>query len=155
MLCHTSIQWDIVILAPATERMEQQDWISVAKCEKFFAGVVEEKHMAIVEWVSDLEGINSISVFKFNLLLNLRWSQSVFVQTIVESNSLCEAGCSRDKEVSLCDDCCSFGVILGPGSECPRADLFFPVVKEDWIADNCEDIVADCTTSECNRGLTF
>ena len=135
--------------------MEQQDWISVAKCEKFFAGVVEEKHVAIVEWVSDLEGINSISVFKFNLLLNLRWSQSVFVQTIVESNSLCETGCSRDKEISLCDYCCSFGVILGPGSECPRADLFFPVVKEDWIADNCEDIVADCTTSECNRGLTF
>ena len=155
MLCHASIQWHIVVLAPATERMEQQDRIPVAKCEKLFTGIVEEKHMAVVEWVSDLECIHCISFFKFNLLLNLRWRQPVFVQSIVESNSLCEAGSSRDKEISLCDYCCSFRVLLGPGSECPRADLFFPVIEEDWIADNSEDIITNSTASDCNCGLTL
>ena len=130
MLCHASIQGNIVVLAPTTERMEQQDRISVAKCEKLFASILEEKHVAIVEWVSDLECIHCISFFKFNLPLNLRWRQPVFVQAIIEGYSLRESGSSRDKEIPLCDNCLRFGMILGPGSECPRTDLFFSVIEE-------------------------
>ena len=111
--------------------------------------------MSIMQRVSNLESVNSIGFLFLNLFLDLSRSHSVFVQSIVESNSLCKAGSSRDKEISLCDYCCSFRVLLGPGSECPRADLFFPVIEEDWIADNSEDIITNSTASDCNCGLTL
>ena len=92
--------------------MQEQDRISVTKGEEFLTGVFKKENMAIMEWVSDLEGVNGISILCFDLFLNLRWSHSVFVQPIVERDSLRKASCSRDEEVTLCNDGLSLRVIL-------------------------------------------
>lgn len=106
--------------------------------------------MTVVKWVSDLEGVNSISILGLYLFLNLSWGQSVFVQPIIKHDSLGESGCSTDKEVSLLNDSLSLWVIARPRTECPRAYFFLSIFEENRIADDCKYIITKSRTFNGN-----
>ena len=119
MLGHTCVQRHVVILAPAAERVEQKDRVFISKCKKLLTSVLEEEHVSIMQRVSNLESVNSIGFLFLNLFLDLSRSHSVFVQSIVEANSLCESGDTRDEPVPLGNDSLGLRVVFGPSSESP------------------------------------
>ena len=142
MLLHAVSERNIVILAPATERMEEEDWVSVALSDELLTGVLEEECVTIVEWVADLEGIDNIGVSLNNLSLDLGWGKSVLIIAIVEDGALDEVhGLTRDEEVSLSVDGGGLGVLVRGAAEGASADLLLAVVEEDWLVDDGEDLL--------------
>ena len=141
MLCHTSVEWYIIVLAPSTEWVKKEDWILISKLKELLTSVLQEEDVSIVKGVSDLESIDGISILRFDHLLNLSRGLSIIVEAIVECHSLRKAGCSRDEEVTLFADGLCLRVVLGPCTEGSCADLFLSVVKEDWLADDSDDIL--------------
>lgn len=112
MLMHSCICWDIIILAPATEGMEEEDWVLIAELEELLAGILKQKDVSIVKWVSYLECINCISSLGLNLSVDLSWGKSKVVNAIVEGHSLKEVHAGTgDKEVALAQDVLSLGVL--------------------------------------------
>ena len=91
MLGHTVSKRDVIILAPATERVEKEDRIAVALSDELLTSVLEEEDVSIVEWVSDLEGVDDVGILLDNFSLDLSRSQSVLVIAIVEDGSGNEA----------------------------------------------------------------
>jgi len=87
VLGHTVGEGDIVILAPSTEGMEEEDGVSVTLSDELLTGILKEKDVTIMEGVSDLEGVDDISVLLDNLGLDLSGGQSVLVVTVVEDGS--------------------------------------------------------------------
>ena len=157
VLGHTVGEGNIVILAPATERMEEEDWVSVALSDKLFTGVLEEEHVAIMERVSHLEGVDDISILLDDGGLDLLGGESVLVITVVEDGSADEAhGVTRDEEVSLGEDGLGLRVLLRHAAEGTGADLFLAVVEEYWVLDDSEDGVrADGGALDGNLGLAL
>ncbi len=62
MLLHAGVEGYIIILAPSTEGVKEEDRVLEALSEELNTGVVEEEAVTIVEGVADLEGVNGISV---------------------------------------------------------------------------------------------
>ena len=91
MLGHTVGERDVIILAPATERMEKEDGIAVALSNELLASVLEEEDVSVVERVSDLEGVDDIGILLDDFSLDLSRGQSVLVVSIVEDGSGNEA----------------------------------------------------------------
>jgi hypothetical protein len=143
VLLHAIIKRHIVILAPATERVEEKDRVSVASSDELLTGIFKEEHMTIMERVSDLESIDNIGVLLDDSLLNLGRSQSVLIVTIVEDGSLEEAhGLSGDEEVTLSEDSLGLGMVFRHAAECASADFLLAVVKEDGVVDDSKNIFA-------------
>lgn len=86
VLLHSGVKRNIVILHPSTERVEEKDWVLVALLQKLFSGVVKEKNVTVMEGVSKLESVDCISLFSFNLLVDLFGGDSVLVHPVVELN---------------------------------------------------------------------
>ena len=91
VLSHTICEGHVVILAPATERVEEQDWVPVALCNELFTGVLEQEHVTIMERVSDLEGVDDIGVLLDDGGLDLLGGHSVLIVAVVEGGSGHEA----------------------------------------------------------------
>ena len=119
MLGHTGVKGHVIVLAPSTKWVEEQDWVLVAELEELLAGVVQEEDVTVVEWVSYLEGIDGVSILCCDLSLDLGWEQSVFVQTIIECYSFGKTHCSRNEPISLFDDCLCFWMVFRPSAKCP------------------------------------
>jgi hypothetical protein len=51
-----------------------------------FSSILEEENVTIVEWVTDLEGIDSIGILGLNLFLDFFRGLSVSVESVVELN---------------------------------------------------------------------
>lgn len=66
MLGHAGVKGDIVILAPATERVEEKDRVLVSLLDELFTGVLKEENVSIMEGVADLEGVDGISILLFD-----------------------------------------------------------------------------------------
>ena len=143
MLLHAVIKRNVVILAPATERVEEKNGVSVALSNELLTGVLEQENVTIMERVSDLESIDDISIFLDDGSLNLLWSQSVLIVAVVEDRSLDKAHrVSADQEVTLGKDSLSLGVVRRHAAEGTGADLFLAVVKENWVLDDSKDGIA-------------
>ena len=91
MLFHSGIEGNIIVLGPSSERVEQEDWVLVAELQELFPSVFQEKDVTIVKWVSDLEGVDGISILGLDLVMDLLWSHSVDVKSIVELDVLDES----------------------------------------------------------------
>ena len=140
VLGHALSEGNVVVLAPATEGVEEKDGVLVALLDELLTGVLEEEHVSVVERVSHLESVNGISASVDDLSLDLSGEHSVLVVAVVEDGSLGEAhGGSRNEEVSLSEDGLSAGVVLGHAAEGTGADLFLAVVEEDGVLDDGED----------------
>lgn len=90
MLLHAGVKRDIIILDPSTEGVEEQDWFLVAELEELVPGVVEEEHVAIVEGVPQLEGVDGVCILCLDLLVDLLGGLSVLVESVVELDLLNE-----------------------------------------------------------------
>lgn len=84
MLVHAHVCWHIIVLAPATKWVKQKDWVLVAQLEELLTSIFKQKHVAIVQWVSHLEGVYCISTLGLNLSLDLCGCQSELIDTVVE-----------------------------------------------------------------------
>jgi len=141
VLVNSGGERNIIILAPSTEGMEEEDGVLVALSHELLTGVGEEEAMSVMEGVSHLEGVDGISVSLNHDSVDLLGGHSVFIESVVPHNSLGEVhGGSGDKEISLLHDSFGHGVVLGEGSESSGADLFLSVVEELSTVDNGNDI---------------
>ena len=154
VLLHAVIERNVVVLAPATERVEEEDGVSVASGNELLTGVLEEENVTVVERVSHLESVDNIGVLLNNLGLDLRRQKSVFIVAIVEDGSLDEAhGLSGHEEVTLGEDSLGLGVVLGHAAEGASADFLLAVVEEDRVVDDSKDGVgADSSAFDGDLG---
>ena len=157
MLGHTFSKGNIVVLAPATERVEEKDGVLVALLNELLTGVLQQKHVTVVEGVSDLEGVNGIGALCDDSFLDLSGRKSVLIVTIRKFGSGDEVhGVTTDEEVSLGEDSLGTGVGLGHAAEGTGADLFLAVVEKDWVVDDSNDFVgADRGTRKSDLGLAL
>ena len=79
MLSHSVVERYIIVLHPATKWVKKKNWVLVAPLHKLFPGILKEKAMAIMQWVSNLEGINGIGFSFVGNGHNLLWGKSVLV----------------------------------------------------------------------------
>ena len=91
MLSHSVVEWDIIILHPTTKWMEEEDWVLVSLLDELLSGVLQQEAMTIMEWVSNLEGVDGISSSLFSNIVDLLWGESVLVHTIVKFDVLGES----------------------------------------------------------------
>jgi len=153
MLLHTGVEWHIVILAPATEWVEEEDWVGVTSLLELLTGVLEEENVTIVEWVSNLESVNSIGTSLLDLLRDLTWGISVLVKTIVELDLGEEAGgFTRDEPCTLLHDLSGSWVLGGEATEGTGADLLLSIGEESWLVNDGDDLVVPL---EGDGGLTL
>ena len=142
VLSHSVVKWDIVVLAPATEWMEKEDWVLVAQLDELFSSVLKEENVSIMERISNLEGVEGIGTLGSSSFLDLSWSESPLIHAIVEGDSLSEAHAfSGNEEVSLSHDDCGSWVSLREASKGTGADLFLSVIEEGWFFNDSEDVI--------------
>ncbi len=71
MLVDAYWEWDIVILGPATERVEQEDWILPSILDQAAVGILHQQGVAVMDWVAKLERVNGISTTAGEFLAEL------------------------------------------------------------------------------------
>lgn len=71
MLEHAVLERDIIILAPATKRVKQEDGVLVALLDELFTGILEQEAVTIMEGVANLEGVDGIGTLSLDLIGNL------------------------------------------------------------------------------------
>ena len=91
MLSHSNIKRCIIILSPSTEWVQQENWVLVSEFQELLSGVLEEENVTVVEWVSNLESVNGISISFLDLLVDFHGSISVLVHSVVEFDFLDES----------------------------------------------------------------
>jgi len=94
-----------------------------------------------VEWVTDLEGIDGISILCLNLFLDLLWSLSVSVESVVEFNFRNKSHTlSWNQIISLCHDSLNLVVLSWLNTKDSRRNFFLSVFKENWLFNNGKNI---------------
>jgi hypothetical protein len=141
MLSNSRFERDIIILAPSTEGVEEKDRVLVALSNELLTSVLEEEAMSIMEGVSNLEGVDGISISFNHNVVNLLRSHSVVVETIIPLDVLKEvSGLSRDEPVSLGHNVLSHRVALLEASESSGADFFLSVFIEGGVVDDSNNV---------------
>lgn len=130
VLKHPIVGWDIIILDPSSKRVKQQHGVLVTHFQQLLSCVFQEENVAVMQWVSDLESVNSICIPLLGLLSDLLWIEPVLIQTVIEKHFLDELGLSREEPVSFSHDSLNFGVVNRLDSESSCADFFFSVLEE-------------------------
>lgn len=103
MLVHAIVKRDIIILAPATEGMEEENGVLVSLLEELLTGVLEKENMTIMEGVAHLEGVDGIGAPGDNFVMDLFGGLPVGVHAITKLDALDEFhGFARDIPVTLC-----------------------------------------------------
>ena len=91
MLLHAVVEWHVIILAPASKRVQKKNRIFIPLFYELLTGIFKKENVSIMQRVPDLEGINSISLHLVNLCFDLRRCQSVLIVAVVEFWSSHEA----------------------------------------------------------------
>ena len=136
MLLHSPFEWDIIGLGPASERMEEKDWLLVTSLLQFLSSIGHEESVTIVDWVSELEDENGIGAEFFESGSELEWSLSVLVQTVVPLNSMKSFKITTDEPVSLFVDLLDVWVVDGVCSPGSGTSLFLSVSVEFWVSED-------------------
>ena len=99
--------------------------------------------MSIVQGISQLEGVDSISTSLLNLVIDLPGCLSVLVHSISELDFADKPHrLATDQVVALSKNSFHFGMLGRQCSKYTGRDLFFAVFKEYWVLDDCVDIAA-------------
>jgi hypothetical protein len=139
MLGHSGSKRDIIIFAPSTEGVEEEDGVLVALGNEVKSGLLEEEAMSVMEGVSDLEGEDGIGTHGIGFALDFLGSHSVLIHIVVPHDLSYEVhGLSRDEPFSLGHDVLSVRVGLLEASEGSGADLFLSVFEEFGFVNNGE-----------------
>lgn len=141
MLSNSRFERDIIILAPSTEGVEEEDRVLVALSNELLTSVLKEEAMSIMEGVSNLEGVDGISISFNHHVVNLLRSHSVVIESIIPHDVLKEvSGLSRDEPVSLGHNVLSHRVALLEASESSGADFFLSVFEEGGVVDDSNNV---------------
>lgn len=144
VLLHSGIKRYIIIFAPSAEWVEQEDWVLVSLLQQLLPGVLQQEHVPVVQWVSHLESVHSISILGLDLVVDLLWGESVLVEAVLEVDlGHAAQALTRDQEVALGHDPLHFEVLHTLGSEDSSTDFFLSVVKESGFFNDSEHLIAD------------
>jgi hypothetical protein len=91
VLLHSGVEWNIIVLHPATEGVQQKYGVLVTELKELLSGILEQNYVSIVEGVAELEGVHGISSTGNNLVVDLPRSLAVAVEAIVEQYLLHKA----------------------------------------------------------------
>jgi hypothetical protein len=111
MLVHAFLEWDIIVLAPSTEGVEEEDGVLVSLLLELDASVLEEEAVTVMEGVTNLEGVAGIGVLGCNSFVDLLGGKSIFVHTVVPHNLGKEVHLSGDEPFLLVGDVVGHGVV--------------------------------------------
>jgi len=148
VLLHSPLEWDIIGLGPATEGVEEEDWLLVTALLQLLGGVSHEQSMAIVDWVSELEDKDGISAELFESGSELEWGLSVLVESVVPLDAVKSLEVTTDEPVSLLVDFLNVWVVDGVGTPGSGTSLLLSVSVEFWVSENT---VGLAFVSERNR----
>lgn len=151
MLSHSVVQWNIVILAPSAERMKQQNRVLVPLGKQLLTRIIEHKHMTVMQWISHLEGIDCISIPVFDCFVDLLWRHSVMIHSVVELDISNEMhALARNEEVALCENSFDLRMRLAKRAKHAGRDLFFPVLKKDWLFNDGQQVIRKLRALDAN-----
>jgi len=141
MLLNSGGERDIVVLAPSTEGVEEEDGVLVALLDELLTGVLKKEAMSVMEGVADLEGEDGIGASLDHLVVDLLGSHSVAIKSVAPLDVGDEfGGSSGHAPRSLLNDVLSHGVAVLEASEGSGADLFVPVLEEDGVVNNSNNL---------------
>ena len=60
VLLHAPLQWHVVVLSPAAERVKEQDGVAIAALKEPALGVLHQQGVPVVDRVAQLEGKDGI-----------------------------------------------------------------------------------------------
>ena len=86
MLSHSVVQWHIIVFAPASQGVQQENGILVSLGQQLFSCVLEHNDMTIVKWVSHLECVHCISISLEYGFFDFFGSHSVLVHPVIKLN---------------------------------------------------------------------
>lgn len=136
VLLHSPLEWDIIGLGPATEGVEEKDWLLVTTLLQLLGGVGHEESVTIVDWVSELEDKDGIGAELFESGSELEWSFSVLVESVVPLDSVKSLEITTDEPVSLLVDFLDVWVVDGVCSPGSGTSLLLSVSVEFWVSKN-------------------
>jgi hypothetical protein len=140
VLEHAGVERHVVVLAPSTEGVEEEDGVLVALLEELLTGVLEEEHVAVVEGVAHLEGVHGIGTTGLDLVGDLGGSVAVHVHAVIEGDTLGEVhGSTGDEPFTLGHDGLGTGVFGAESAEGARADLLLAVLEVDGLGHGSVD----------------
>ena len=113
VLLHSDVEWDVVVFGPAAQRVEEQGWPLEALGPELFVRVRHEQGVAIVHWVTELEGEDGIGFTRLELCLELERGLSVLIQTVTPRDLLEHLELTTDEEVTGSKYLFHVGVALG------------------------------------------
>ena len=87
MLPHPVVQRHVIVLHPATQRMQQQERVLEILLEAL-ARVLQEQAVAVVKRVPHLECVQSITLLFLHHFRNLRRQQPILIHAIVPLDPL-------------------------------------------------------------------
>mmetsp|Transcript_1419 Transcript_1419/g.4125 ORF Transcript_1419/g.4125 Transcript_1419/m.4125 type:complete len:381 (-) Transcript_1419:1544-2686(-) len=100
VLSDTNIEWDVILLGPATEGAKPQDRLLVALSPKVLPGAPHEVGMSGVGGIPRLEGIHGIGTLGLELLRQLLGGLAPLVQTIVVADAVQQLNFATDQVIA-------------------------------------------------------
>ena len=148
MLLHSPLEWDVIGLGPATEGVEEEDWLLVTALLQLLGGVSHEQSVTIVNWVSELEDKDGIGAELFESRSEFKWRLSVLVESVVPLDAVKSFKITTDEPVSLLVDFLDVWVVDGVSTPGSGTSLLLSVSVEFWVSENT---VSLSLVSEGNR----
>lgn len=106
-----------------------------------------------MKWVSNLECINCISASFLGNVINLLWSHTILIHTIIKSYLTCKPHrFSWNQIITLLPYTTNFWVVLRMSSKSLSANLFFSIIEKLWLFNNCHYFILPC---QRNSALTL
>ena len=136
MLLHSPLEWDVIGLGPATEGVEEEDWLLVTALLQLLGGVSHEQSVTIVNWVSELEDKDGIGAELFESRSEFKWRLSVLVESVVPLDAVESFKITTDEPVSLLVDFLDVWVVDGVSTPGSGTSLLLSVSVEFWVSEN-------------------
>jgi len=136
VLLHSPLEWDVIGLGPATEGVEEKDWLLVTALLQLLGGVSHEQSVTIVNWVSELEDKDGIGAELFESRSEFKWRLSVLVESVVPLDAVKSFKITTDEPVSLLVDFLDVWVVDGVSTPGSGTSLLLSVSVEFWVSEN-------------------
>ena len=153
MLSHPIVKRNVIILHPATKRMEQKKWILVTFFDKLFSCVFQQKTVTVMERVSYLKCINGISTSFLCNLTYLSWSHTILIHAIIKLDFASESHWwTWNQIITLLPYTPNFWMILRMSSKSLGTNFFLSIIENLWLFNNCHYLILPC---ERNSIMSF
>merc|ERR1711892_603939 len=136
VLRHPRFQRNVVILGPASQRMEKEHRLLIASVHKLPLAVVHEQSMTIMDRIPQLECKDCVCVHLLELVPQICGREAVLVQAIFPSYLPQDLQFSSHKPVSTCFYHCDVRMAFVVQSKLTGTSFLLPVFIEFWVTEN-------------------